>query len=63
MTYNFRLRSSNFAQDFIVTKYSSHFEGKLPFLDVSFVMVTIAVMKHHDPRQLGEERVYLVYMT
>jgi hypothetical protein len=26
------------------------------------VMATIAAMKYHDEKQLGEERVYLVYI-
>jgi hypothetical protein len=37
----------------------------LGFGDVPFVLVrvTIAMMKHHDQKQLGEEKVYLAYTS
>lgn len=34
---------------------------ELPFL-AGFLRVTVAVMKHHNQKQLGEEGVYLVYI-
>ena len=31
--------------------------------DIVLVRVTVAVMKHHDQKQVGEKRVYLTYIS
>ena len=49
-------------------KWNSHLrrleDSMMKYLGVIvFVRATTAVMKHHNPKQLGEERVYFTYST